>query len=141
MHRQRVTILSPGNNRIMTNWLIVLIVLVVLVVVLALVVRATRNRRLEQRRDKALEHRAEAQAVELAAERQSAEAAERAARARREAAVAEEQQLEAEQPGARASELHGKADELDPDAPSDVDAYPDVDADQPKAKIPRARKR
>src|SRR3954451_13387480 len=62
-HRQRVTIIGPGKTGCMTNLLIVLVVLVVLVAVLALVVRGTRNRRLEQRREQALEHRAEAQSV------------------------------------------------------------------------------
>jgi F0F1-type ATP synthase membrane subunit b/b' len=93
----------------MSTTAIVLIVVGALVVLAIIAFAATkaRGRRLDQRREEAQEVRVEAQAKARRAEQARLSAEEQAERARKEQAAA--------------AELHGKANELDPDV-DDADA-------------------
>ena len=106
------------------------LLLVALLVVLA---RRGRERRFENMRAEAQEHRNEARIRERGAKRDQAEADEAAARAKKARAIAEEQAAQAQRAEAEAEaksehaqhqrgqvdELHTRATEVDPDAESE----------------------
>jgi hypothetical protein len=94
--------------------LIIVIVLVVLAAVALLAVWG-RQRRLEQQRREAAEHRHDAEIHAASAQRREAEAAERAARAEREQAQAREQAARARQDRETAQARRAAADRIDPD--------------------------
>jgi FtsZ-interacting cell division protein ZipA len=119
--------MGPGSRREpgrtegmekMSTLAIVLIVIGALIVIgiVAAMLTGARQRRLEDRRQIARQHREEADSRRLDAEMNQAAADEKAARARREAAEAESrsQDAEREQETARAHAEH--AQRVDPDA-------------------------
>ena len=89
---------------------------VIVIALLGSLLRRVRERRLEDRRQIAAEHREEASSRRLGAEREAAVADERTASARREAAEAEERSraAEREQETARSHTEHAR--QIDPDA-------------------------
>jgi hypothetical protein len=100
----------------------VIAIIIAAVIVLALLfflLPRARNRRLEQRRSRARDIRAEARGPALEAQKAQAEADERAARARREAAEAEARSREARGRRSVAEEQLEKARRIDPDADED----------------------
>src|SRR5688572_28699340 len=102
----------------------------ILIALAVLLARRGRERRLETRRVEAGEHRDQARVRARTAEREQAEADEATARAKKARAHAEEQAAQARRAEAeaeakadhathertQAQELHGRADEIDPDA-------------------------
>ena len=101
----------------MSTLAIVLIVIgaLILIALLARTLTRARNRKLDDRRQIAAEHREEATSRRLKAEREAAAADEQSARARRQAAEAEERSRAAatEREAAQAHTEH--ASEIDPD--------------------------
>ena len=78
-----------------------------------------KERKVEQRRVEAHQHREEGKVRDARATRAEAEAEERAARAKREQALAEEHAATAKRERRFAREKLGTADELDPDVDND----------------------
>jgi membrane protein involved in colicin uptake len=105
----------------------------ILIGLLVLLARRGRERRFENLRTEAQEHRDQARVRARTAEREQADADEAAARAKKSRAVAEEQAAQARRAEAEAEakaehaqherghaeQLHGRAEEIDPDAGSD----------------------
>jgi hypothetical protein len=108
---------------------------VLLVALLIFLARRGRERRFENMRMEAQEHRSEARIRERSAKRDQAEADEAAARAKKARAIAEEQAAQAQRAEAEAEakaehaqherghveQLHERATEIDPDASDDDD--------------------
>jgi hypothetical protein len=106
---------------------------VLVIALLVLLARRGRERRMENMRLEAQEHRDEARVRARSADRDQAEADEAAARAKKARAIAEEQAAQARRAEAeaeakadharhergQADELHERAGELDPDADGD----------------------
>jgi FtsZ-interacting cell division protein ZipA len=105
----------------MSTLAVILIVIgaVILIALAFAAWRRARERRLEDRRNIAIEHREEATGRRLEAEQRAAAADEQAARARREAAEAESLYRAAERQREAARAHTERAAELDPDADAD----------------------
>ncbi|GAA1311826.1 hypothetical protein GCM10009610_29990 [Pseudonocardia xinjiangensis] len=95
--------------------LVIVVVIVAVLLVTGLSAIRARNRRQEQQRLEAAEHRHEAEIRTASAERREAEAAERAAKARHEEARANEEAARAQQDREVAQERQAAADRIDPD--------------------------
>ena len=109
---------------------VIAIAAVIVIALVASVLRRTRDRKLEDRRQIAAQHRDESTSRQLAADKEAAAADEQAAHARREAAEAEERSRAAERERETAR-AHGEhAARLDPDEPAD-------EADQGRSTTPR----
>jgi FtsZ-interacting cell division protein ZipA len=100
---------------------VVLIVIgaVIVIALLAAALKGARERKLEDRRAIAGEHREEAKLRQLEADKEAASADEQAARARREAAEAESRSRAAERERERARGHVEHAVEIDPDSGSE----------------------
>jgi hypothetical protein len=106
-----------------TGLLIALIVAALVILAIVLIAgRKARERRNEQLRVEAGEHREEARITGARADRHQAEAEERAARARAELAQADEQAAVAGRERRTAEERHEHATQLDPDVSDDDEA-------------------
>ena len=109
---------------------VIAIAAVIVIALVASVLRRTRDRKLEDRRQIAAQHRDESTSRQLAADKEAAAADEQAAHARREAAEAEERSRAAERERETAR-AHGEhAARLDPDERAD-------EADQGRSTAPR----
>ena len=100
----------------------IIALVIVAIAIVALVLFFTgraKERKVEQRRAEAHEHREEGKVRDARASRAEAEAEERAARAKREQALAEEHAATAKRERRFAREKLGTADELDPDVDGD----------------------